>query len=231
MQFPNTLVHGTLIKRYKRFLADIKLDNGEIVVAHCTNSGTMKSCIENGAEVYLTTHNDPKRKTQYTWEMIKIDNKWVGVNTLIPNKLAFEAIKNNQIEHLEGYSKIQREVKFQDSRFDIYCEKPGETCFIEVKNVTMKEGNVAKFPDAVTTRGRKHLQTLIKAKETGHRAIMLYIVQRVDVNTFEPAIEIDPYYSACLNEAYNNGVEIIVMQAKVTPTHIELLKKIPYSLT
>ena len=111
MKFPVPLIHGILLKRYKRFLADIELDNGEVIVAHCTNSGSMKSCLEEGAEVYLTYHNNPNRKTQYTWEMIKINDSWVGINTLIPNKLAFEAIKNNAIVGLENYTTIKREVK------------------------------------------------------------------------------------------------------------------------
>ena len=164
MIFKEKLVHGTLIKRYKRFLADIKLDNGTVVVAHCTNSGSMKSCLENGAEVYLTPENDPKRRTQFTWEMIKINGDWIGINTGNPNKLAFEAISTGKISELAGYSTVKREVQFGDSRFDIYAENESEKCFVEVKNVTLKEGKYALFPDSVTTRCRKHLKTLMDVK-------------------------------------------------------------------
>jgi sugar fermentation stimulation protein A len=164
--FQNKLVHGTLIKRFKRFLADVRLDDGTEVVVHCTNSGSMKSCIENGAEVYLSPVTDPKRKTKFTWEMIKIGGSWVGINTGNPNKLAFEAISAGTIPDLSGYSKVTREVVFGDSRFDVFAENESEKCFVEVKNVTLKEGKYALFPDAVTTRGQKHLKTLMEVKKT-----------------------------------------------------------------
>lgn len=227
MKFEENLVHGKLIQRYKRFLADVQLDDGTVVVAHCTNSGTMKSCIESGAEVYLTPVTDPKRKTRFTWEMIQINNAWVGINTGNPNKLAFEAILTNQIPGLEGYTTVKREVKFGDSRFDIYAENQHEKCFVEVKNVTLKEGKYALFPDAVTTRGQKHLKTLINVKKNGMRAVMLYIVQRSDVEIFAPAAAIDPNYAETLKKALENGVEVIVMQAKVTPQEITLFKELP----
>jgi sugar fermentation stimulation protein A len=187
----------------------------------------MKSCLENGAEVYLTPVTGPKRKTRFTWEMIKINGDWVGINTGNPNKLAFEAISSNQIPGLEGFAFIKREVKFGDSRFDVYAENGQEKCFIEVKNVTLKEGKYALFPDAVTTRGQKHLKTLVEVKKNGMRAVMLYIVQRSDVEIFAPAVEIDPAYAKALKEAVKSGVEIIVMQAKVTPREIVLFKKLP----
>lgn len=230
MDFPKKLIHGTLIKRYKRFLADIKLDDGTEVTAHCTNSGSMKSCLEDGAEVYLTPVNDPKRKTKFTWEMIKINGDWVGINTGNPNKLAFEAVVNNQIPELTGYTKVKREVKFGDSRFDVYAENDSEKCFIEVKNVSLKVGKYARFPDAVTTRGQKHLRTLMEVKSQGIRAVMLYIIQRSDVEIFAPASDIDPDYALALKEAVKAGVEVIPMQVNVTPEKIELSKKIPFEL-
>jgi sugar fermentation stimulation protein A len=230
MIFSEKLVHGRLIKRYKRFLADIELDDGTQVTAHCTNSGTMKTCLEDGAEVYLTPVNDPKRRTKFTWEMIKIDERWVGINTNNPNKIAFEAVRDNQIPELSGYDFVKREVKFGDSRFDVMAQKEGETCFIEVKNVTMKVGEAALFPDAVTTRGRKHLNTLMEVKKQGMRAVMLYIIQRMDVDRFGPADDIDPEYGKALREAYREGVEIIPMQAEVTPEGIELVRKLDFEL-
>ncbi len=230
MIFVEKLIHGRLIKRYKRFLADIILDNGEIVTAHCTNSGSMKSCLEHNAEVYLSPVNDPKRKTKFTWEMIKINNDWIGINTGNPNKLAFEAVVNNEIEKLKGYSEVKREIKFGDSRFDIMAKNETETCFIEVKNVTLKEGDYALFPDAVTSRGKKHLETLVKVKENGMRAVMLYIIQRMDISIFAAAKEIDPEYAETLKVAYHSGVEIIPVQAKVTPEKINLVKELTFEL-
>lgn len=228
--FENKLVHGRLIRRYKRFLADVLLDDGTEVVAHCTNSGSMKSCLEEGAEVYLTPVNDPKRKTKFTWEMIKINRDWVGINTGNPNKLAFSAVKKGVIPELSGYTTVKREVKFEDSRFDVYAENEMEKCFIEVKNVTLKEGDYALFPDAVTTRGLKHLKTLVEVKKAGFRAVMLYIIQRLDVTKFAPASEIDPAYAEGLKQAVKSGVEVIPMQALVLPEGIQLIKKLPFEL-
>jgi len=228
--FQNKLVHGRLIKRFKRFLADVRLDDGTEVVAHCTNSGSMKSCLENGAEVYLTPVTDPKRRTKFTWEMIKINGSWVGINTGNPNKLAFEAIAAGLIPELSGYTNVKREVVFGDSRFDVFAENETEKCFVEVKNVSLKEGKYALFPDAVTTRGQKHLKTLMEVKATGIRAVMLYIVQRTDVEVFAPAREIDPEYARVLKQAVNAGVEVIVLQVEVTPEGIYLKKKLPVEI-
>ncbi len=230
MVFQEKLVHGTFIKRYKRFLTDVKLDDGTEVVAHCTNSGTMQSCLENGAEVYLLPVNDPKRKTRFTWEMIKINGNWVGINTGNPNKLAFEAISAGTVPGLEGYTTVKREVTFEDSRFDIYAENANEKCFVEVKNVTLKVDNYARFPDAVTVRGQKHLKTLMEVKKKGMRAVMLYVIQRLDVDIFAPADDIDPVYSTLLKQAVNAGVEVIPMQARVTPEKIELFSQLPFEI-
>ena len=226
MKYPTSLIHGRLIRRYMRFLADVKLDTGEVVTAHCTNSGSMKSCLEEGAEVYLSPVTDPKRKTRFTWEMIKINGNWVGINTSVPNRLAYEFMKNDIIPGLEGYSEIRREVKYNNSRLDIMATKPGEICFIEVKNVTLKEGDLALFPDAITTRGQKHLQTLMELKQNGMRAVMLYVVQRMDVNAFAPAENIDPKYAQLLRQAHSKGVEIIPIQVKVSPEEVAYEKVI-----
>jgi sugar fermentation stimulation protein A len=220
MKYPAPLIHGQLIGRYMRFLADVALDSGEVVTAHCTNSGSMKSCLEKGAEVYLSPVTDPKRKTRFTWEMIKINGSWVGINTSIPNTLAYEFLLNNTIPGLQGYTHVKREVKIGDSRLDIYAEKPGEICFIEVKNVTLKEGNMALFPDAVTIRGQKHLQTLMEIKKQGLRAVMLYVIQRMDVEAFGPAAEIDPKYALLLKDAIEKGVEVFPVQVKVNPEQV-----------
>jgi sugar fermentation stimulation protein A len=230
MIFDQKLVAGKLIKRYKRFLTDVELTDGSIVTAHCTNSGSMKSCIEEGAPVYLSPAKDPNRKTRFTWEMIYMNKGWIGINTSIPNLLAYDAVKNGSIDKLKGYSFVKREVTFGDSRFDIFATNENEKCFIEVKNVTYKEGKYALFPDAVTTRGKKHLETLMEVKKQGMRAVMLYIIQRTDVEIFAPAIQIDPDYSQTLVKAYAKGVEIIPVIAKVSPDKIEIIREIPFEL-
>jgi sugar fermentation stimulation protein A len=230
MKFEKKLVHGRLIKRYKRFLADIRLDDGREVTAHCTNSGSMKSCLEEDAEVWLTPVDDPKRKTRFTWEMIRINGDWVGINTSNPNALAFEWISQGLVPGLEGFRELRREVKWEDSRFDLYGEGPLGPCYMEVKNVTLKEGERALFPDAVTERGRKHLNTLVRVKKAGMRALMLYVVQRMDVKHFSPAREIDPQYGKALDEAVRQGVEIIVAQARVSPEGISFHRTLPVEL-
>ncbi len=227
MKFKNKLIKGRLIRRYKRFLADIELESGDVVIAHCTNSGSMKSCIEEGADVFLSPANDSKRKTKFTWEMIFINDGWIGINTLVPNQLVFDAILNNSVKKLSGYDTVKREVKFENSRFDIYCEKPGEKCFIEVKNVTMKVDKSALFPDAKTSRGRKHLETLIKVNERGLRAIMVYVIQRTDIERFGIAKTIDPDYYYAFMKAIRCGVEIIALQAVVNPEEIIITNELP----
>ena len=152
MKFENPLIHGTLVKRYKRFLSDIRLNDGTLVVAHCTNTGSMKSCLEEGAEVYISPAQDPKRKTKFTWEMIKINNGWIGINTMLPNQIVAEAILNQEIKNLSGYTEVKREVKIGNSRIDILATNQDERCYIEVKNVSMRKDNIALFPDAVTSR-------------------------------------------------------------------------------
>lgn len=230
MKYPTKLVRGSLIKRYKRFLADVKLEDNSVVIAHCTNSGSMKSCLEDNAPVYLSRASDPNRKTKFTWEMIYINNNWIGINTMMPNKLVYDEVVNKELPGLDDYSIVKREVKYGDSRFDIYCENEREKCFIEIKNVTMKVGKAALFPDAVTTRGKKHLETLIEVKRNGIRAVMIYIVQRMDVDYMGPATEIDPDYADALKRAKTAGVEIMAFQAKVSPTEIKIEKQIPVKM-
>jgi sugar fermentation stimulation protein A len=228
MQFQMPLIHGKLVKRYKRFLADVELPDGTMVTAHCTNSGSMLTCIETGAEVGLSPTPDPNRKTRFTWEIIKLDGQWVGINTAVPNLLVFEAVKNGEIKGLEGYTKVQREVKFDESRLDILAENDHERCAIEVKNVTMKVGNCALFPDAVTERGLKHLQTLMRLKREGIRAVMVYVVQRSDVTSFGAAEHIDPNYASGLVKATEAGVEVFAVQANVSPKGIVIANRLPY---
>jgi sugar fermentation stimulation protein A len=209
------LTKGKLIKRYKRFLADVELENGEIITAHCTNTGSMKTCIEEGADVLLSPTDNHKRKTKYTWEMIYMNGSWVGVNTNNANSLAFEFIAANKIPGLSHLTELKREVRFGDSRFDIFGkDKQGEV-WIEVKNVSMKEGDWALFPDSPTTRGQKHLKTLMEVKKQGQRAAMLYMIQRPDVRKFAAAKEIDPAYALLLREAFHQGVEVYAVQVRL----------------
>lgn len=222
MKFEDRLIPGTLIKRYKRFLADVTLENGEVVTAHCANSGSMMNCKDEGAPVWLSPSNNPKRKLKYTWEIVQIDGNNVGINTGHPNKLVEEAILAGQIAELTGYSKLRREVKYgQNSRIDILLEDDSKPkCYVEVKNVTLRRGESADFPDAVTARGAKHLRELGDMVEEGHRAVMFYLVQRGDCQQMDIARDIDPTYDAELKEAMKRGVEIVCYQCNVTPEEI-----------
>lgn len=232
MQFKTPLIPGKLIKRYKRFLADIELESGEIITAHCPNSGSMKTCQTPGWKVLLSYHNIPTRKYKHTWEMVHNGNCWIGINTGIPNQIVEEAINNKAIESLRGYSEIKREVKYgKNSRIDILLKKDDEQCFIEVKNVTLvEEDGCYYFPDSVTERGRKHLSELIDMVQQGHRSVMLYVIQRSDGSLFKTASHIDPAYAKSLREAHQKGVEILVYQANVNPESIILKKEILWRL-
>jgi len=215
MKFKHPLIPGKLIKRYKRFLTDVELENGDIVTAHCANSGSMLSVNEPGAPVWLSPANDPKRKLKYTWELIQIGEALVGINTQHPNAIVAEAIEAGLIGELTGYDILKREVKYgQNSRIDIFltsAEKPD--CYVEVKNTTMRrnlsDGAPAEFPDSVTARGAKHLVELGNMVKQGHRAVMFYLVQRDDAVAFTVAADIDPAYAKHLEEAMKIGVEVV----------------------
>jgi len=229
MKFDTDLIAGKLVKRYKRFLADVELDNGEVVTAHCANSGSMLSVKEPGSAVWLSPSNNPKRKLKYTWELIEIDGHNVGINTSHPNKIVEEAILAGQIAELTDYDKLRREVKYgQNSRIDILLEdetKP--TCYVEVKNVTLRRGDQADFPDAVTARGAKHLRELGDMVEEGHRAVMFYLVQRPDCTLMDIARDIDPTYEAELKTALKRGVEVICYQCRVGTDEVVVDSPLP----
>ncbi len=228
----NNLIKGKFIRRYKRFLLDVVLENDEIVVAHTSNTGSMLSCIEDNAPVLLSKSDNPKRKTKYTWEMIFINDNWIGINTLHPNALVEKWLINNELSSIfPKYNLVKREFKFLDSRLDIYAENETEKCLIEVKNVTYRKNNQALFPDAKSTRGQKHLKTLMKAKELGYRAVMIYVIQRIDVESFAPAINIDSDYAALFEEAHKKDVEIIPVRVKVSPEKIVFDSILPFNLT
>ena len=232
MKFEKPTQFGTLIKRYKRFLADIVLEDGQSLTAHCANSGSMKTCAEPGWKVMVSDSQNPKRKLQYTWELVHNNTCWIGINTQIPNKLAAEAISKGIIPELSGYSEIRTEQKYsQSSRVDLLLEKEDEKCFVEVKNVTLVENDVYLFPDAVTERGLKHLNDLSEMKKSGHRAVMLYIIQRSDGKIFKPCHDIDPKYAEKLQDVYNQGIEILPYVANVSPEEITISHKIEFSFT
>jgi sugar fermentation stimulation protein A len=216
--FSPPLIEGILVQRYKRFLADVKMPDGKIITAVCPNTGSMKTCCEPGRPVALSYHAVPTRKYAYTWEMIKMDAGWVGVNTGLPNLLVAQAVQYGMIPELTGYSSVRREVAYGlRSRVDLLLEGPGGRCYVEIKNVSLLLDGCAAFPDAVTERGAKHLDELMKVVKTGDRAVMLFLVQRPDGNMFRPADAFDPVYGQKLREAKEKGVEILVYRAIVSP--------------
>lgn len=217
------LIFGTLIKRYKRFLVDVELDDGRIITAHCPNTGRMTSCAEPGWRAALSDSGNPKRKYRFTWELAHNGHCWICVNTGRANEVAAEALTNGTVTELAGYAEVLREQCFGNSRFDLLLRSGDECCYVEVKNVTLLAGDGCNaFPDAVTERGLKHLHALAEVVKTGRRAAMLYVVPRADGSAFRAAAEIDPAYAAALNEAASAGVEIHAWRAAVTPETIQL---------
>ncbi len=226
MQFEK-LIKGKLLKRYKRFLADIILENKEIITAHVPNSGAMTSCIEENCDVWLTFHDNPKRKLKYTLELTRINENLICTNTGVANKIAIEAIKNGTIKELQNYSSLKPEQKYgQNSRIDILLENENEKCYVEVKSVSLKIDDYLAFPDAVTSRGTKHLNELYEMTLQGHRAVMLYIIQRTDNLPFRLACEIDKKYCELFNEVTKKGVEVLVYQSNIDYENIYINKKI-----
>lgn len=231
MRFPSRLIRGTLVQRYKRFLADVRLEDDEIVTAHCTNTGSMIGFKEPGSKVYISRSDNLNRKLLYTWEMIKTDGRWVGINTLHPNKLVAEAVESELITELSGYRSIRREVKVSaHTRLDLCLEGNNGSCFVEVKNVTLAANGTAAFPDAVSDRGTRHLQELMRLKRQGHRAAMVFVIQRSDCQNFRPADEIDSEYGRWLRRAVKAGVEVLPYAAKVTAREIVLTGRIAMTL-
>jgi sugar fermentation stimulation protein A len=226
------LIPGTLLKRYKRFLADIRLDDGRLITAHCPNSGSMKTCSDPGRPVYVSYHDNPKRKLKYTWELIRMPGSLVGVNTMVPNRLVKKSIEAGVVEQLRDYERATSEVKVgKGSRLDLLLQrKDVPPCFVEVKNCTLVEDGVASFPDAVTERGRKHLLELQRLVSEGNRCVMFFFIQRMDAQRFRPADGIDPAYGAELREAYINGVEILVYDVLIDLKNIVLNKCIPFEI-
>ena len=230
MRFPSKLVEGRLIRRYKRFLADVQLGDG-VVTAACPNTGSLMGCCEAGNRVWLSESDSATRKYRHTWEIVEVGKVMIGINTGLPNALVSEAIANGTIAELAGYTGFRREVAYgeEGSRVDLVLDAEArEDCYVEVKNVTAAASKgVALFPDCVSERGSKHLRELIRLKARGLRSVQLYCVQRGDVNEVRPADGIDYEYGRMLREAIAAGVEVLAYRARVSATEVRLAERIP----
>jgi sugar fermentation stimulation protein A len=231
MRFDPPLLRGVLVRRLNRFVAEIRLRDNGPVQAHCTNTGSLKTCCTPGWEVALSIARNPKRKLRYTWELVHNGVCWIGINTLVPNRLAEEAVRAGRIPELAGYPELRREVRYgRNSRIDLLLTEKERRCYVEIKNVTMLgDDGAACFPDAVTARGLKHLDELERMAAAGHRAVMLYIVQRADTAGFRAAAEIDPAYADGLRRAAARGVEVLAYRAAVGLDEITLGERLEWT--
>tara|TARA_B100001123_G_scaffold399120_1_gene483825 strand:- start:329 stop:1024 length:696 start_codon:yes stop_codon:yes gene_type:complete len=229
MKFEKELLKGTLVKRYKRFFADIKYKK-KIITAHCPNSGSMMGLLNPGNEAWFTESDNPNRKLKYTLQIIGVNKKLVGINTHLTNKIVLEALKEKKIESLSKYKNIKTEVKFSDNtRFDFLISNDKDKCFLEVKNVTLvRKANLAEFPDAITSRGIKHLKELIAAKKKGYESCILYLIQREDCKYIKIANDIDKNYKKTFDDAIKSGVKILCYDCKLNNEEIIINNQINY---
>ena len=227
MEFTKPLIKGKLIKRYKRFFTDVKIGK-EIVTAHCPNTGSMKGLLGEGNEVYVSKNDDPKRKLKYTLEIIKVKKKLVGVNTHFANKIAFHGLSNNLVKEVSNNDNIKPEVFFdKETRFDFLIEKKKQKIFVEVKNVTLfRNDKIAEFPDSVTSRGSKHLKTLIEALKKGYKSYLLFLVQVQGINNFKIAKDIDKEYYENYLLAKKAGVIFLAYRCNINSKEIKIEKKL-----
>ncbi len=226
MRFPTPLVPGRLIRRYKRFLADVTLDDGRDVTAHCANPGSMMGLAEPGCKVWLEPNDDPKKKLKFGWRLVDHENgHFTGVDTSVPNRALKQAFLNQAIPELAAYESIRPEVKYgEGSRIDFLMSGKGlPDAYVEVKSVTLRrEGDLAEFPDSVTARGAKHLRELARMAEGGHRAVLFYLVQRTDCRRVAVAEDIDPTYAEAFRQARVAGVEVIAYDTRISPDGVEI---------
>ena len=227
MKFTKSLLKGKLIKRYKRFFVDIKL-NKEVIVAHCPNTGSIKGLLDEGNEVFISKNDNPKRKLKYTLEIIKVKKNLVGINTHFANKIAHHGLSNNLIKELQDSNNIKPEVFFnKETRFDFLVKKNNQKIFVEVKNVTLfRDEKIAEFPDAITSRGSKHLKTLIDATKKGYKSYILFLVQIEGVENFKIAKDIDKEYYENYLLAKKSGVKFLAYRCKINSKEIKIEKKI-----
>ena len=227
MEFTKSLIKGKLIKRYKRFFTDVKLSN-KIITAHCPNTGSMKGLLDEGNEVYVLPNNDPKRKLKYGLEIIKTGKNLVGVNTHMANRIAQHALENNLIKELKNNDSIKPEVFFnKETRFDFLVEKDNQKIFVEVKNVTLfRDQKTAEFPDAITSRGSKHLLTLIDAIKKGYKSYLLFLVQIQNMENFKIAKDIDNEYYKNYMLAKKAGVNFLAYRCNISSKEIFIDKKL-----
>ncbi len=227
-------IRGRLLLRYKRFFADVETDDGEKLTVHCPNPGSMLGCAIPGSAVRCSTSDNPKRKLRHTLEMIRVGRVWVGLNTLRANRLTRLALERGALPAFAGYQSVRPEVAVgSGSRLDFRLDDhPGDArpAYVEVKSVTLAEGRRARFPDSVTTRGRRHMETLMRLHQQGNRAALLFVVQRADCDGVEPADDIDPEYGKALREAVHNGVEVYAVRARVTARSLTLEGALPVEL-
>ena len=229
MKFSNNLIKATFVKRYKRFFSDHILENGQLITAHCPNTGAMTGVAKEGITSWLSQSDDPKRKLKWTWELTQESNTIVGVNTHNPNKIIQEAINNQEIKELLNYKTLKREVKYGvNSKIDIFLQDDNKVnCYVEIKNVHLsREKGLAEFPDGITSRGTKHLKELANVAKNGDRAVMLYLIQRNDCNYFKIAEDIDIEYGKAFIDALNAGVEVICIDTILNISEINIGKKI-----
>ncbi len=231
MKFSVPLLEGVLVRRYRRFLADVVLSDGRMVTAHTPNTGSMKGCSEPGSRVWLRDSGNPRRKYTLTWELVETDSGvLVGINTGVPGRLVADGIREGVITELQGYDDLLSEVSYglENSRIDFLLKtKAGAHCYVEVKNVTLVEGGTALFPDAVTVRGTKHLRELSAIAQAGQRAVIFFCVQRTDAVDVRPADHIDPQYGQALRQALARGVEALAYDASVSPRMVALRHPLP----
>tara|TARA_B100000686_G_C16557089_1_gene845757 strand:+ start:281 stop:976 length:696 start_codon:yes stop_codon:yes gene_type:complete len=229
MKFKDKLLQGTLLKRYKRFFVDIKYQN-KTITAHCPNSGSMLGLLNPGNIVWFSKADDPKRILKYTLQIINVEEKLVGINTHLTNKIVLEALNQKKIKKLVKFNNIKSEVKFsENTRFDFLISNDSEKCFLEVKNVTLvRKNKIAEFPDSITSRGTKHLKELIKAKKKGYASYILYLIQREDCGIFKIAKDIDQEYKIAFDESLKNGVKILCYDCKLSTEGINLNNQINY---
>ena len=229
MKFKERLLQGTLIKRYKRFFVDIKYKN-KIITGHCPNTGSMMGLLNIGNKIWFSRSDNLSRKLKYTLEIIEVGKKMIGINTLLTNKIVFEALSQKKIKNFVKFNNIKPEVKFSDkTRFDFLISDNKEKCFLEVKNVTLsRKDKIAEFPDAITSRGTKHLKELIIAKQRGFESYILYLIQREDCKSFRIAKDIDEDYKIAFDKALKKGVKIICYDCKISTEEIKLNNRINY---